>query len=204
MAFNAYKKISSVLKKFQITYQEDRFMLTTPIELSDYFRAELSFMRKELVIDHSEAAICESLIYPLLKEVWKPHKELLMLWSHEPLKYDEDLSGVPDYLIAKRSPLGKVVFDQPYLIVVEAKKDNFSQGWGQCLAELVAAQKLNNEPQRCVFGMVSNGEVWEFGKLEADRFTKHLEVYTIKELDNLSGAINYLLEQCELQLSSDV
>jgi len=84
--------------------------------------------------------------------------------------------------------------------VVEAKKDNFSQGWGQCLAELVAAQKLNNEPQLRLFGMVSNGEVWEFGKLEADKFTKHLEVYTIKELDNLCGAINYLLEQCELQL----
>jgi len=43
MAFNTYKKISSVLKKFQITYQEDRFMLTTPIELSDYFKAELAF-----------------------------------------------------------------------------------------------------------------------------------------------------------------
>ena len=115
----------------------------------------------------------------------------------------EDLAGVPDYLITKRSPLGKVVFDQPYLIVVEAKKDNFNQGWGQCLAELVAAQKLNNDPQLCLFGMVSNGEIWEFGKLEADKFTKHLEVYTIKELDNLGGAINYLLEQCELQLSNN-
>jgi hypothetical protein len=97
MSFASYKKISTVLKKFQISYHEENYVVVAPVTLSDYFQAELNLVRTELVTNHSEYAIGENLIYPLLKEIWKHHKEQLMLWSHEPLKYDEDLSGVPDY-----------------------------------------------------------------------------------------------------------
>jgi hypothetical protein len=38
--------------------------------------------------------------------------------------------------------LGKTVLEAPMVIVVEAKKNDFEQGWGQCLAELAASQKL--------------------------------------------------------------
>ncbi len=199
MSFTFYKNISAVLKKFQITYHEENFVMVAPVTLSDYFQAELNLVRTELVIDNSEHAICENLIYPILKEIWKLHREKLMLWSHESLKYDEDLSGVPDYLIAKKSPLGKLVLEQPYLMVVEAKKDNFTEGWGQCLAELVAAQKLNDNSKQTLFGIVSNGEIWEFGKLVESQFTKNSDLYTIKELEILCGVLNYLFEQCKLQ-----
>lgn len=128
MPFASYENMGMVLKKFQITYREENYVVVTPVTFSDYFQAELTLVRTELVTDNSEYAVCENLIYPLLKEIWKLHKEQLMLWSHEPLKYDEDLSGVPDYLIAQKSPLGKLVFEQPYLMVVEAKKDNFTEG----------------------------------------------------------------------------
>ena len=200
MPFASYKKMGMVLKQFQITYREENYVVVTPITLSDYFQAELHLVRTELVTDNSEYAVCENLIYPLLKEIWKLHKEQLMLWSHEPLNYDEDLSGVPDYLIAPKSPLGKLVLEPPYLMVVEAKKDNFTEGWGQCLAELVAAQKLNaNYLESTLFGIVSNGEIWEFGKLVGQQFTKNSDSYVLKELDELGGVLNYLFEQCKLQ-----
>ena len=189
-----------VLKQFQISYHEENYVVVTPVTFSDYFQSELNLVRTELVIDNSEYAVCENLIYPLLKEIWKLHKEQLMLWSHEPLNYDEDLSGVPDYLIAPKSPLGKLVLEPPYLMVAEAKKDNFTEGWGQCLAELVAAQKLSgNHLEQTLFGIVSNGEIWEFGKLVGQHFTKNSDSYVIKELDQLGGVLNYLFEQCKLQ-----
>jgi len=109
------------------------------------------------------------------------------------------LSGTPDYMIAKKSPLGKVVCDQPYLLVVEAKKDNFQEGWGQCLVELVAAQKLN-QTESTIFGIVSNGDKWEFGKLENNQFTKNKTSYTLQDLPFLCGALENILVQCELQL----
>lgn len=194
--------MGTVLKKFQITYREENFVAVTPVTLSDYFQAELNLVRTELVTDNSEYAICENLIYPILKEIWKLHREKLMLWSHESLRYDDDLSGIADYLVAKKSSLGKLVLEQPYLMVIEAKKDNFTEGWGQCLAELVAIQKLNEGYfTQTLFGIVSNGEVWEFGKLVGAQFIKNIDLYSIKELETLCGVLNNLFEQCKLQLA---
>lgn len=122
-----------------------------------------------------------------------------MLWSHEPLNCDEDLSGTPDYMIAKKSPLGKVVLDQPYLLIVEAKKDNFQEGWEQCLVELIAAQKLNHTDVS-IFGIVSNGDKWEFAKLEKNKFIKNKFFYTLQTLSAICGALENVLLQCELQL----
>lgn len=137
------------------------------------------------------------IISPLLKEVWLQYKDQLQLWSHQPLNFDEVLSGVPDYIVARRSARGKIILDQPYFILIKAKKDNFDEGWGQCLAELVAAQKLNQaqDYSPTVFGIVSNGKLWEFGQLEKDTFTKNSQFYTLRDLNPLMSAINYLFAE---------
>jgi hypothetical protein len=200
MPFSDYKNIGTVAKEYQIKYVEAACIVETEFPVNDYFRDELALNLRELVIDNSEAAICESQIYPVLREVWKLYRNKFILWSHQPLNYDPKLSGVPDYILAKRSPLGKIIFDKPYLVLVEAKKDNFEEGWGQCLAEMIAAQRINNEPNQTIYGMASNGGIWQFGKLTGDVFTKDINFYTIRELDKLLAAINYVFQQCELQL----
>jgi len=152
------------------------------------------------VIDSSEYALCENIIYPILREIWKAYKNDFMLWSHHPLESNGELSGTPDYLIAKRSVLGKIVFEHPYFIVIEAKKDNFSEGWGQCAAELVAIQKLNNNSKQPLFGIVTNAERWEFAKLQHTIFTKNINGFQIENLDDLFSAINYIFLESQKQL----
>ncbi|MBE9208738.1 hypothetical protein IQ244_19770 [Nostoc sp. LEGE 06077] len=202
MAFSSYKSISEVLKTFQIIYTEANFVLATEFNIPPYFREDLAIVMREGVVDNSEFAICENLIYPVLKEVWKQYNSKLTLWSHQSLNYDEKSPGFPEYILAKRSPLGKIVFDKPYFILVEAKQDNFEAGWTQCLAEMIAAQRLNQELSVVIYGIVSNGAVWQFGKLEAQNFTKKITLYTIYELDNLFAVVNYIFQQCELQLDN--
>lgn len=204
MAFSSYKSIGAVVKEFQVTYTEFDFIVETEFHIPDYFREDLQTVMREGVVDNSEFAICENLIYPVLKEVWKCYRSKFLLWSHESLTCDENLSGFPEYILAKRSPLGKVVFDKPYLLLVEAKQDKFEEGWGQCLAEMIAAQRLNGELQITVYGIVSNGALWQFGKLEADLFTRTIVPYNIYELDKLFAAVNYIFRQCELQLDEKV
>ena len=201
MAFSNYKDIGSVLKEFQITYTEANFMGEIEFSISDYFREDLQTVMQDGVPSASEFSICENLIYPILKEVWKCYRSKFVLWGHRSLTYDENLSGFPEYILAKRSPLGKVVFDKPYFLLVEAKQDKFSEGWAQCLAEMVAAQKLNDELQVTVFGIVSNGKDWEFGKLEKTLFTQNNNRYFIQDLDQLFAAVNYVFQQCEVQLN---
>lgn len=202
MAFSSYKDIGSVLKEFQITYTEANFMGEVEFNISDYFREDLQTVMQDGVPNASEFSICENLIYPVLKEIWKCYRSNFVLWGHKSLTYDENLSGFPEYILAKRSPLGKVVFDKPYFLLVEAKQDKFSEGWAQCLAEMVAAQRLNDELEIVIFGIVSNGTDWEFGKLETTVFTRNNNRYLIQDLDKLFAAVNYVFQQCELQLNN--
>jgi hypothetical protein len=196
MPFTTYKSIGDVLKDYQIVSTETDFIVETPILISEAFRADLDFSLRELVFDNSEYAVCENLIYPTLKEVYKSYKDHFVLWSHQPITIDEKLCGIPDYVLAKRSPLGKYVFDKPYFITVEAKRDDFAEGWGQCLAEMIAIQKLNQDLDQPIFGVVSNGKIWEFGRLVDNRFTKNIKVYTIYDLNTLFAALNHVFSQC--------
>ena len=200
MAFSNYKSISAVIKKFQIKYVQSNFMLEVEFPAKESFKEELDLLFTDGVIDNSEDAICENLIYPVLKEVWKPYRSKLTLWSHEALAYDEDLSGIPDYTVTQRNSLSTIVFDKPYFLMVEAKQDKFEEGWGQCLAEMIAIQRINDDFVSDVFGIVSNGKIWQFGKLVGDVFTRNKNLYMIQDLDKLFAAVNYIFQQCELKI----
>ncbi|MEA5598661.1 hypothetical protein [Rivularia sp. UHCC 0363] len=197
MAFSNYKSISAVIRKFQIKYLQENFMLEVDFPVKDSFREELDLLFTDGVVDNSEDAICENLIYPVLKEVWKPYRSQLTLWSHQALIYDEDLSGIPDYTVTQRNLLATIVFDKPHFLTVKAKQDKFEEGWGQCLAEMIVVQRLNNDLDNDVFGIVSNGKIWQFGKLKFDVFTRNKNLYVIQDLDKLFAAVNYIFRQCE-------
>jgi len=192
MSYNKYKSIADVLQEFPLTYKEKNFIEQIPIETDPYFKNRLDFILAEGVVFNSEYAICESIIQPILVELWRKYADKLLLWSHQPLNYDENLSGIPDYIVAQRSTRGKIILEQPYLIIVEAKKDNFEEGWGQCLAELVAAQKINNDQNSRLFGIVSNGKLWEFGLLQGIDFTKNVKYYVLEDLQALMEALNFI------------
>jgi hypothetical protein len=96
MPFSSYKSISAVAKEFQIKYVRDNFIMETHFEISDTFKQELDLIFNEGVFDNSEIAICENIIYPVLKEIWKAYRSKFLLWSHQTLIYDQNLCGVPD------------------------------------------------------------------------------------------------------------
>ena len=148
----------------------------------------MEFSWQYIPVFASEGARCEAVIYPILREVYKAYATNYSLWIKEPLAYDETLSGTPDYFISTRSELGKLVVGTPLIMLVEAKKNDFEQGWGQCLAELVAAQKINEDPERPVYGIVSDGERWQFGHLVGDVFTQNRTSFSVDDLPVLFGA----------------
>ncbi|MYB93658.1 hypothetical protein F4054_00935 [Candidatus Poribacteria bacterium] len=191
MAFSDFKAIPDVQEKFKITYATDDLLGTEEIvNPSDQFLSELEFSIKYIDVYASEGARCENVIYPILREVYKGYADTYALWVKKPLTYDDTLSGTPDYFISTRSELGILTVGTPLIILVEAKKNDFEQGWGQCLAELVAAQKINDDPDTPVYGIVSDGERWQFGKLTGDAFTRHKTSFSIDNIPTLFGAIN--------------
>jgi hypothetical protein len=201
MPFSTYSTLGAALKAFQIARNAQQFVEVVPFTVSDYLRAELGFMEERVNYTVSEFAICENLIYPILKEVWK-HYPMFQLWSHVGIRWNDDLSGTPDYFLAPRSPLGTPVVEKPLVLVVEAKKDDFDWGWGQCLAGMVAAQKLNNWPEQTFYGITTNGRWWQFARLEGARFTQDPRVFDWIQLDHLCAAVNFMFDQCRKQLQA--
>jgi hypothetical protein len=112
MSFSSHKSLGETVKEFQATYTTATFITGVAFKIPDSFREDLQFMMQQGVVDNSEYAICENLIYPLLKEVWKHYYKNFLLWSHQFLKDDAILTGFPEYILATRSPLGKDVLQQ--------------------------------------------------------------------------------------------
>ncbi len=194
MAFSDYKHISQVQQAFTIAYRQEPFLVQQEAQIPEPFLAELLFNKEHLDGYASEAARPKLLIFPLLREVYKPHAHQCALWIQKTLTYDHKLTGTTDYLVASRSPLGKTVLDVPLLIAVEAKKNDFEQGWAQCAAELVAAQRINNNANLPVYGIVTDGRFWEFGKLVGDMFYHHSEAYSADQLALLFGVLQHVFD----------
>ena len=200
MPFTDYATIGDVALAYQIVLRDEKFVELHKRPISDILREELTFTENHAAYSLSEPAACENLIYPILKEVWKSYLQNLMLWSHQPLRYDAHLSGVPDYIIGPLSPLGRWVVQPPYIVVVEAKRDDPERGWSQCLGALLAAQKLNNLPELTLYGITTNGRSWEFGKLGGSTLVRDPRAFTWSQVEEVCAALHFVFEQCQAQV----
>jgi len=197
MSFSQFRSISEVQKAYRIKYEDGVFISELDIPVPHSFVEEYRFNRENIDIFSSEASRSELIISPLLREVYKRHADNYSFWIQKSIAFDEILSGTPDYIFSKKSPLGKTVLESPIVIVVEAKKNDFEQGWGQCLAELVASQKINNSDVKPVYGIVTDGNLWQFGRLTGHTFTINERNYTIDDIQALYGALEYLADVVE-------
>ena len=190
MAFSDFKTISEVQEKFRITYAEDDFAKAEPSTPSTDFLQDFEFTREHIHVFASDASRCETIIFPVLKESYKAYADQYALWIKQSIAYDDVLNGVPDYFISTRSELGKTVVGSPLILLVEAKKNDFEHGWGQCLAELVATQKINDDADFPVYGIVTDGTLWQFGRLIGDTFTQNRADFALTNLPTLFGAVD--------------
>jgi hypothetical protein len=166
-----------------------------PMELSPFFEQRLQRLAeafdlqsceesKKLLID----AICEEAILTC------PH---LRIWKGPQLESDVT-TGYVDYLIAER----KRYLETPFLCIVEAKKDDFEQGLAQCLVQMKACQHINLKVGQAieVWGIVSNGKIWQFYRLNLKGQVDETPLYSIRNLSELLGQVRYLFQMCESNL----
>ncbi len=104
--------------------------------------------------------------------------------------FDRGLRGVCDFVFSL-SPLQSTV-QAPVVAVVEAKNENLRSGLGQCAAEMLAAQTLNERrgsPLPAVFGVVTTGGDWKFLRLSGDELTLDLAEYQISQAERVVGIL---------------
>ena len=193
MAFSNFQTIGDVQKAYGIKYQDGVFVAPTELAPSTEFVQRLRFTVENVDVFSSEGSRTELIIAPILIEIYQKYADRFSFWVQKPMSADPLLSGVPDYIFGTKSPLGKTVLESPLVLIVEAKKNDFEQGWGQCLAELVAAQIINKDSVKPIYGIVTDGLIWRFGRLTAEVFTQDTGIYDFAELKELFGAIDFVL-----------
>lgn len=201
MAFSDFQNIEQVISKYPLKIKQERFIPDVELELPDLFIENLDFSLEMRSVDESEAFFRENFIFPFLHQAWKRHRKL-KLWSHRSFVYDRELYGEPDYLVSAmiEGVVDKLI-NKPFLAVAEAKKEDFTKGWAQCLAEMIACQKINEDESVIIYGIVPTGLVWEFGKLKKDTFTKHLVSYSINDPNKIYGILDFIFAECEKQIA---
>ena len=120
----------------------------------------------------SEKARNEFIVAPILLAVRELSGNAVTIFSGENFDIDRTagLSGEVDFLLTL-SPQAPVlpVIRSPVFVMVEAKRQDIAGGVGQCVAQMVAAQRFNDRNGRLnarVYGCVTTGEDWQFLRLD--------------------------------------
>ncbi|WP_366517256.1 hypothetical protein [Microcoleus sp. PH2017_18_LLB_O_A] len=107
------------------------------------------------------------IIAPILIELKQQIGSKISLFSGREFNVDsqQGLMGYCDFIISKSS--SQLMIKSPVILIVEAKNDNIQSGLGQCIAEMVAAQIVNQRQSNneMIYGAVTTGTNWKFMKL---------------------------------------
>jgi len=183
-----------VKQDFNLTIVEETTFLTSikPQQPSPFLA---NFLHKNLPLAlalNTEKARSEMLICPILLEVKDIFQQQISLFSGNDFTVDQSvgLNGVCDFLIS-RSP-EQLFIDAPAVVVVEAKKEDLNGGLGQCIAQMIAAQRFNQENNQSIltiFGAVTTGDRWKFIKLESNTVTIGLLEYNLPPVEQVLGIL---------------
>nr|VFJ75400.1 MAG: hypothetical protein BECKFW1821C_GA0114237_107418 [Candidatus Kentron sp. FW] len=129
------------------------------------FQEELTRKLPKISLN-SEVARRDFLIAPILLELLNFIDGRIS--AEYPLEVERNLRGTLDYLIRT----------DKQLMVIEAKKADLDKGFTQLAVELIAVARYE-EDAGPLFGVVTTGDLWKFGKLEGRRITKDMDVYRV-------------------------
>ena len=142
-----------------------------------------------LVTLSSETARREIMVAPVLSELARFCKCQMRL--EYPLQVSSRLKGNLDYLLRNMNTDQRV----KNFLVVEAKNDDLSRGFTQLSAELIALAIA--EEQDIVYGAITVGDTWRFGKLEQHplHITQDITLYRVPDdLDVLMQILIGIIE----------
>ena len=147
---------------------------------------------------NTEKAKSEMIVANVLLELREQFERRISVFSGIDFNIDAEsgLTGVCDFLISL-SPT-QFHLETPVIILVEAKKDDPTNGLGQCVAEMIAAQRFNAESGNdlpCIYGAATTGTMWQFLKLEAQQLYIDSAIYSIGQCDKILGILSSMVEQ---------
>ena len=174
------------------------FAEAEPVVPSEYLSTGLAKKAPLAIAIGTEKAKSEMIVTDILVELREHFEGRISLFSGVDFNVDakNELTGVCDFLVSL-SP-NQFSVTAPVIVLVAAKKDSLKDGLGQCVAEMVAAQRFNAEAGNdipCVYGATTSGMNWLFLKLEGRQLSIDMTAYSIDRCDRLLGILASMVKQ---------
>lgn len=180
---------------FELPYDTDEVLAEFGYRFT---RARLDLPRSQQVIPHlallsqyfeettpyvalsSETAKREIFVAPVLSRIAVACKQTLRI--EYPIKINEQLQGNLDYLLQAADAF----------VVIEAKRDDLTRGFTQLAVEMIALSMREDAPAH-IYGAVTMGTLWVFGRLDAEQRLITQDIGSFKLPDDLEALMAVLL-----------
>ena len=199
MAYSNFT-LEMVRTAFQLEIVESAgiFSDASTIVPQDRFMAELEEKVELAISSGTEKARSELIVTDVLFQLREHFNRRISFFSGIEFSVDTEqgLTGVCDFLVSL-SPILSFL-EAPVIILVEAKRENLTTGFGQCAAEMLAAQRFNKEKGNDIphiYGATTSGTEWRFLKLEGVRLHIDRAVYPIAQYDKILGILASMVKQ---------
>jgi hypothetical protein len=193
MAYSDFT-LAELKSNFQLTINEDSnlFADTPEMDLPGVLVNTLARYLPLAVNVNTEKARSELVIAPVLIEFKLLHHDRVSLFSGIEFTVDETvgLKGRCDYILAQGPE--QLALTSPVCVLVEAKNENIVGGIPQCLAEMVAARRFNQQkgaPDAAIYGIVTTGIQWRFLKLDGTKASVDAVEYPIQTPRKIFGIL---------------
>ena len=145
---------------------------------------------------NSEAARMIWMVGPVLGDLWARYRGRVCV--NAAAEFDADpaarLTGFCDFVVGRGPQRSQI--SAPLLVIFEAKRDNITDGLGQCIAAMIGAERFNRregQPIDPIYGCVTTGSIWKFLQLSGSTLTQDLTEYTLSQVDRLLGILIHMI-----------
>lgn len=203
MAYSDFKTIADVETAFGIQVISDASLFGTinPLKVSDRLQDILQEQTSLALNINTEKARSELIIAPVLVEVRRLMAQHISLFSGIDFTVDssQGLTGYCDFILS-HSP-DQIFLQTPVVCLVEAKNENIRTGYGQCIAEMIAAQIFNERKQNerkqlqvpYILGVITTGSNWKFLRYQDQTVSIDFDEYLISDVGKILAIISQAL-----------
>jgi hypothetical protein len=199
MAYSEFT-LESVVSTFQLEKVDTAglFSEMEPVTPSEYLTTGLAKKAPLAAAIGTEKARSEMIVADVLVDLLEHLDRRISLFSGIEFSVDPEsgLTGVCDFLVSLSS--NQFYVEAPVIILVEAKNTDVKLGMGQCIAEMIAAQRFNAEEGNdtsCIYGAMTSGIDWIFLKLDEKKLQLDMAAYQIAQCNKILGILASMVAQ---------
>jgi hypothetical protein len=191
--------LTQVEQQFDLNVLKGAFFADLPrLPARTWFKESLAVSAPFAAAQGSEKVRSELIVAPLLFELRELLDRQIGLFSGVDFSIDAEsgLNGICDFLLTRSN--NELIIKAPAIVLIEAKKGELNAGWGQCAAEMIAAQKFNlakGQEITTIYGSVTTGTQWQFLKLTERDLTIDVTEYPLEPIDRILGILKWMV--CE-------